>query len=34
MVSVDIGINLKTGSKIYLAGGYDNYKTWEQSLSV
>ena len=28
MVSVDIGTNLKTGSKIYLAGGYENYKTW------
>ena len=34
MVSVDIVTNLKTGSKINLAGGYDNYKTWEHSLSV
>ena len=34
MMAIDIGTNLKTGSKIYLAGGYENYKTWIQSLSV
>ena len=34
MVSVDIGTNLKTDSKIYQAGGYENYKTWVQNLSV